>query len=71
MEAAEADARETLNESNSFGLSLSKPLISWAMPFDKPRANGIVQHFPASGRTALFSISLAGSERPKLFGTSP
>jgi hypothetical protein len=47
-------AKEVLNQSKPFGLSLSKPLIVQVMPFDKPvlseveglRANGFVQHFP-------------------------
>jgi hypothetical protein len=42
--------KETLNKSNPFGLSLSKPWIPWAMPFDR-----------ASGRTELFRVSLSTS----------
>jgi hypothetical protein len=41
-------AKETLNKSKPFGLSLSKPLMLQVMPFDKLGANGFVQRFPKS-----------------------
>ncbi|MDR1462974.1 MAG: serine/threonine protein kinase [Azoarcus sp.] len=37
---------EALDNSCPFGLGLPKSLVSWAMPFDKLRANGMAQNFP-------------------------
>jgi hypothetical protein len=38
---------ETLNSSQPFGLSLSKPSLLQGMPFDKLRANGDYSEFPS------------------------
>ncbi len=51
-------AREILNKSKPFGLSLSKPLILQAMPFDKLRANGFVQRFASLVFGAALSVAL-------------
>jgi hypothetical protein len=56
-------SRETLNKSNPFGLSLSKPLIPWAMPFDKLRANGIAQGFPKECEAPKAAACELGSQR--------
>jgi hypothetical protein len=39
-------SRKALDNFCPFGLGLPKSLVSWAMPFDKLRANGMAQSFP-------------------------
>ncbi len=41
-----ASAKEVLNKSRPFGLSLPKPVMLQVMPFDKLRVNGFVQSLP-------------------------
>ncbi len=41
-----ASAKEVLNKSRPFGLSLLKPVMLQVMPFDKLRVNGFVQGLP-------------------------
>ncbi|MDR3324113.1 MAG: hypothetical protein LBS89_07915 [Zoogloeaceae bacterium] len=48
--------RETLNNFQPFGLSLSKPLVLQEMPFDKLRANGINQSFLNEGESLILFI---------------
>ncbi|MFV0371921.1 MAG: hypothetical protein ACK5JI_09840, partial [Azonexus sp.] len=69
--------KEILNQSNPFGLSLSKPLILQMMPFDKLRANGFVQSFfkrsvlPSFPRAGVRNGGLPQSWQKKASGACP